>query len=261
MIEQMGDRPRVLERALPGWAVDAIRFGVNGDYRQVWSKLVSIAMSAHLRGWTENQYIREIAYNDNRLWTQMCTRSDGRRRRSDLAAVRELQKAWEQGVANANDVGSRTLADLRNDATELAFRWIDRLVENPDNLTPTEKSVLEYVISETNRRQMLKVTCPARDVAEFAKVPTMTAHRTLKALTAKGLLLKHSGGRQQGKHGKGRAAIYGLADPDCVGTYTRGGFPMYQPELWFRFCTFRLNRPSVTRTVGRVHRLHVWAAR
>jgi hypothetical protein len=250
-MSSLGDMPdttggRRLNRALPGWAVDVIRDGVAGDHRRVWSVLVSIAMSAHLRGWTEGQYIREVSSRESRLWAQMRMRPDGRRPRSDLAAVRELQKAWEQGVVNVNDVGTRTISEIRDDAVELAFRWVDRLVDNTDDLSPTEKSVMDYVVSETNRRGMLRVTCPSRTVAEFAKVPRMTAHRTLSDLTRKGLLLKRSTGRPQNNHSPGRAAIYELADPETLpcgavdgGTYTRGGFPMSQPEAWFRVCSFR----------------------
>lgn len=268
-MSSLGDKTdstiRQLNRALPGWAVDAIREGVRGDHRQVWSALVSIAMSAALRGWSECQYIREVSSRESRLWVQMRVRPDGRRRRSDLAAARELHKAWEQGFVNVNDVGTRTLSEISDDAIELAFRWIDRLVDNTDELSPTEKSVMDYVISETNRRGMLKVTCPSRAVAEFAKVPRMTAHRTLSNLTRKGLLIKRSSGRPQGSHSPGRAAIYELADPQAMprgavdgGTYTRGGFPMSQPQPWFSVWQFRSTEEARIARTSSIRVLHIW---
>ena len=72
-----------------------------------------------------------------------------------------------------------------------------------------------YVITETERRGMLRVTCPARAVGEYAKVSAMTASRTLSALTKKGLLVRYSRGRP-GKVGNGRAAIYALVDPETL---------------------------------------------
>ncbi|WP_161995629.1 hypothetical protein, partial [Rhodococcus sp. YH1] len=58
-----------LDRALPGWAVDTIRDGVTTrDARKVYAKCVSIAMSAHRRGWTEAQYVDAIANVNSRLW-------------------------------------------------------------------------------------------------------------------------------------------------------------------------------------------------
>ena len=79
-------------------------------------------------------------------------------------------------------------------------------------LTPTETAVMQYVIDQTEQRGMLRVTCPGRDVAEYAKISHRTAARTLPALANKGLLIRYSRGRP-GKDGTGKAAIYGLIDP------------------------------------------------
>ena len=60
--------PRQLNGALPGWAVDAILFGLPGrdrrDSRRVCGKCVSIAMSAYRRGldatvrrWTDHRHL------------------------------------------------------------------------------------------------------------------------------------------------------------------------------------------------------------
>jgi hypothetical protein len=55
-----------------------------------------------------------------------------------------------------------------------------------------------YVIGETERRVMMRVTCPVRDVAECAKLPAMTAHRTLDARATKGLWVRESREGQAG---------------------------------------------------------------
>jgi hypothetical protein len=214
-----------LNHALPGWAVDAIIFGLPDkdacDSRKVWGMCVRIAMSAHRRGWNESEYVVEITHEDKkrgsgRLWMQLATRSDGRAR-SGNPPYRALRRAWEAGVANASNVGMRTREEIRDDAVERAFMWTDRITDGLDGLTPTEAAVMGYVVAETERRGMLRVTCPGRAVAEFAKVPHRTAARTLASLAKRGLLIKHSPGRR-GRPGRRKAAIYGLADPDSVGT-------------------------------------------
>jgi len=204
-----------LNRALPMWAVDAIRFGLPGndarDGRKVWGTCVSIAMSARRRGWTEIDYVNEVARNESRLWRQLSTCRDGRSS-SPRSAYKALRKAWAVGVANINDVAERTKYDIRKEAEELAFAWTDRLTDGIDGLTATETAVMQYVISQTEQRGMLRVTCPGREVAEYAKISHRTAARTLPALAHKGLLIRHSRGRP-GKDGTGKAAIYGLIDP------------------------------------------------
>ena len=73
------------------------------------------------------------------------------------------------------------------------------------------------MVSETERRGYLQVTCPCRQVAEAAKVSPMSAIRILNRLSEKGLLVKHSPGRRGTGSGR-RAAIYGLPDFGSLGT-------------------------------------------
>lgn len=114
----------------------------------------------------------------NGLWEQLATGRDGRPR-PDGYVLWQLQRAWDTGVANVNDAGSRAKADVRADAVERAYQWADRLTDGADNLTATEAAVMGYVVAETERRGMTRVTCPARDVGESAKVsPTTRAART-----------------------------------------------------------------------------------
>jgi hypothetical protein len=196
--------------------VDIIRSGVPtadaGDHRIVWGTCVSIAMSAQRRGWSEAQFTNEVARLESTLWVQLQTRK-GRRTRSPLSAFKDLHKAWETAQANLRGIGIRSSHDVRDDALKRAIQWVDRLTDGVDGLPDDQTAVMFYVIAETQRRGMLRVTCPGRDVAEFAKLSHQTAVRSLKRLTHKGLLVKHYPGRG-GATATGRAAIYQLADPD-----------------------------------------------
>ncbi len=225
------DRPTTpaLDRALPGWAVDAIADGIpTRDARTVYGMCVRIAMSAHRRGWTETQYRDAIANPNSRLWAQLMTRRDGRTA-SMPTAYRQLGKAWATGVANANNVGMRTREEIAADAEELAFAWADRLDSGSDALSATETAVMQYVVAQTMQRGMLRVTCPGRAVAEHANLPHRTATRVLAELTRRGLLVKHSAGRA-GEPGKGRAAIYGLPVLGEVAHRNGGSTPMCHTE-------------------------------
>ena len=208
---------RKLDRALPQIYVDAMKNGLPpkdaSDKRKVWAMVMRIAMSAYRRGWTQAQFVTEMTKcekhktrREHLLWIQL------RRGSSDHAAYKALHKAWDIAVVNANNVGMRTREEIRDDAVERAFLWADRITDGVDWLTGAEATVMGYIISETERRAMMRVTCPVRDVAEHAKLSVMTAHRTLNALAAKGLLVRESRGRP-GKPGNRRAAIYSLANP------------------------------------------------
>ena len=216
-----GFQDQSLDRALPSWAVDLMLNGLNGkdahNPRKVWAEILRLSMSAYRRGWTEAQFCAELtkdqkkrALRNHRLWAQL------REGCSDVSAYRQLHKAWGCAVANVNDVGERTHAELQAEAVELAYRWADRITDAGDQLSEAETAVLLFVASETERRAMPRVTCPARAVAQAAKTSPMTASRSLNALADRGFLFKHSPGRASGKTTSRRAAIYGLADPEAL---------------------------------------------
>ena len=213
------DRPPQPIRALPGWAVDAILFGLPDkdacDGRKVWTMCMRIAMSAHRRGWSESEYLVEIMHHKSRLWQQPMTRRDGRTS-SMRTAHKSLLKAWETGVANANNVGMRTREEIRADAVELAYIWSDRISERVDGLNPTEEAVMSYVIAETERRGMLRVTFQVGQSPSSPKPHTGLPRASCRC-SQRGLLVQHSPGRR-GKNGRGKAAIYGLVGPNALGT-------------------------------------------
>lgn len=211
-----------LNRALPGWAFDRIKFGIPGDQkldrRKLWGECVRIAMSAQRRGWSESEYLTEITINKTGLWRQLTTRRNGQPY-PDKHGYKELRSAWEAARLNVNDVGTRTRDEIASDAMDLAFMWVEWITDHPGQLSDIEAGVMGYVIGETERRGMLRVTCPGREVAEFSKTSHRTAARVLNRLVERGLLIKHSPGRRWKKGSpSGRAAIYGLADPKNLGT-------------------------------------------
>jgi hypothetical protein len=216
------EEPR-LNQALPQVYFDLLMFGPPGkqplSVAKVYGHLISVAMSAYRRGWTEGQFLNEVTarspvgsgarrrWKERRLWVLLKGY-----RESEAAAMRTLQKAWDAAVENLRDVGLRPRWELRDDAIERAYLWADRITDGIDGLTDTQAAVLGYVVSQAEQRGMMRVTCPARAVAEHAKVSTMTAHRALGVLAEKGLVFCHSRGRR-GKAGNRRAAIYSLGDP------------------------------------------------
>ena len=138
------------------------------DPRKVWGQCVSIGMSAYRRGWTRNEFVDEVTkcekkkdargrkrWTEHRLWVQLRSYNS-----SDKAAFNALDKAWEAAVENLNGIGMRTKEEVHDDAVERAFLWADRITDGVDGLTETEAAVMGYVISETERRGMMRVTCP-----------------------------------------------------------------------------------------------------
>lgn len=212
-----------LDRALPQLYMDLLLEGVRPSGQpskgEVFGALVKIAMSACARGWTEVQFLNEVTarsqvgggrhrkWKEHQLWMQLREFS-----RTDEAAMKTLRKVWRCAIENLGDQQLRTGQDIRNDAIERAFQWADRIAEGRDGFTVTEAAVMGYVIAQTEQRGMMRVTCPAREAAEFAKVSIMTAYRTLGVLVEKNCLVRESKGRR-GKPGNRRAAIYRLVDP------------------------------------------------
>ncbi|KUI26499.1 hypothetical protein AU195_05690 [Mycobacterium sp. IS-1496] len=215
-----------VHRALPTWAIDNLTFGVPSQVsaKTVWNAFVSIAMSAQRRGWSEVEFISEVtrcerrsgvvggrAFKHHVLWLQHTSFT-----RSDRHANQSLHRAWLQATDNLNGTELVTPEDLRAAAVEKAFEWHDRLSNRVDHLTDAEFKVMHYVVAETERRQMSRVTCPARAVAGHTGLSRMGALRTLKGLSTRGLLVQHSPGRGGPREATRRAAIYCLPDPETV---------------------------------------------
>lgn len=241
----VGDKPdNNLNRALPGRYIDMIRGGIPGDYNDMWSGLISIAMSAQQRGWNETEYITAISNTSyihvdidkhskarrktrhpSRLWKQVLDQGGGRRR-TDLAGIATLGRAWRRGqdYLDGGGKGSTEHARVR------AIRWIDRLDSDADALTIRERAVMTYVIGQTGERGWPRAACPCREVGEAAKMPWRSALRTLASLTERGLLIRHSpGSRRTRRDPEGRSAIYELADPDRLRDGGRGS-GTYKPR-------------------------------
>ena len=212
------------DRALPTWAIDLLLFGVPKltPAPKIWGKAVGIAMSAQARGWTHMEFVNEFMsrtkrkneagqkrYVNHRLWEQIQAYS-----KHGNGGLDELDKAWKQATVNLlSGEGLTTPEDLLNDAIERAWVWEDRINAGTDGLPLTEALVMSYVITYIEKRQMARVTCPCRDVGEFAMVPAATAARILRRLTDKGFLLQFSRGTWSKSPSTRKAAIYSLGDP------------------------------------------------
>ena len=95
---------------------------------------------------------------------------------------------------------------------DTAWAWQDRLLAGIDDLDGVDAMIIEYVTVQVEKRQILKVTCPCREVGLYAGVTHAIAHRRLKALTKRRLLIKHSSGWYAAppREPSRRAAIYSL---------------------------------------------------
>ncbi len=222
MIEDLPEQPTP-NRALPPWAIDELLFGMSkyASATRIWGRLLSIAMSAQARGWTQIQFTNEVTkierrkdrtgrkrLTEHKLWRQLKACS-----RDEMHAFQQLDKAWAQGIEHRMNQGFHTAQDLIASAVEAAWAWDERLNEGEDALLDIEALVMSYVIASIEKRQMSRVTCPAREVAVYARISKSTAYRTLKSLTEKGFLVQFSRGSSSKTPGSRRAAIYGLGDP------------------------------------------------
>lgn len=218
-----------LNPALPTWAIDTLMFGIatkdKPDATKVWAEFVRIAMSAQRRGWTRNDFLGEVTREDrgrdangtrrwqsHRLWWQLYGYSHNVTR-----AYKSLDRAWDIAAQNLRGDSMRTAEDIKATAIETAYLWTDRLLAGTDGLGDAEFLVMEYVVTEVERRGMSRVTCPVRAVAEHAKVSKTVALRTLKKLSYEGFLVQYSSGIGGRDPSRRRAAIYSLGDPE--GTY------------------------------------------
>lgn len=213
-----------LARALPSWAVDRLDDGLYGRITptRVWGELMRIAMSAQARGWTEMQFKTEVTerrlrrnrngakrYRYHGLWEQMlqCSADTSK-------AERSLDRAWQQAGLNLIKDGTlRTPEDLVADALERAYEWSDRLDDDRDKLTATQKAVMCYVMESVEKRNMSRVTCPSQALGDHIGVSAKTANRTLHWLQDRGFLDCFHRGARSSNPGRRKAAIYSLGDP------------------------------------------------
>jgi hypothetical protein len=76
-----------------------------------------------------------------------------------------------------------------------------------------------YVVNQTKKRRISRVTCPLGEIELVTGAPHNTVYRRLKLLTERGLLIKHAKGwyrdpidKKTGRWrgGSGHAAVYEL---------------------------------------------------
>lgn len=214
-----------LNRALPTWAINTLSDGMkskNPDARKIWGQFVRIAMSARRRGWTENQFLDEClskgtrqygnsqVYGHWKLTAQLLADAKGMEGR----VQRQIIRAWATAGDNLLREGTLTTTEeYINNAIEAAYAWDDRLDENLDNLSVTQRMVMAYVTASVVKRRNSKVTCPSREVGAAMNMHRMTANRVLRSLAQEGFLVLHDRGVHAEDPKYWRSAIYGLSDP------------------------------------------------
>jgi DNA-binding MarR family transcriptional regulator len=218
------ERHATPNRGLPTWAIDTLMFGMPPltPATRIWGKAVSIAMCAQARGWTQMEFINEFMsrtmrknkagqkrFANHKLWEQIQAYS-----KHGNSGLRELDKAWAAGKVNRlKGEGLVTPEELVNNAIGAAWAWEDRITEGKDGLSDNEAMVIAYVIAFIEKREMVRVTCPVREVGDFAGIPKSTAARLLKSLTERGFLVQFSRGFRSKDESRRKAAIYQLSDP------------------------------------------------
>lgn len=215
-----------LSRALPTWAINTLRTGVSGmgrrpDARKVFSRYVSIAMSARIRGWTEMQFLDEMWSQETRIFgggkvygywpltIQLITGAKGNKAR----AHRSINQAWAMAQDNLLAEGTlRTTGEYANEAIENAHAWLDHLDDHPDGLSDTQQLVMRYVAESVIKRSNSKVTCPCREVGSAVGLHYKTANYVLRRLADLGFLVLHDRGAHHKDPKYWRSALYSLAE-------------------------------------------------
>lgn len=215
-----------INRALPPWAMSALRTGIEcrkPDLRKVWGLFVAIAMSCQRRGWTQVQYVEEMWSRETRLFArgervfghwplmiQLLTGVKGNSKR----AQRQIDRAWATASENLKREGTlKPIDEYMTDLIGAAYAWEDRLDDDVDNLSDTQKQVMRYVITSVQKRRNSKVTCPCREVGAIVGIPHSSASNTLKELAKRGFLVLHDSGSYSENPKNRKAAIYSLSDP------------------------------------------------
>ena len=230
------DHSRQHRQSLSSQWVDLIRDGEPLATRnQAHGYLVSIAMSAQIKGWTESEYRTAIASPDKGstgLWDQIMR---GQRNKPERA-YKALARAWETATAYLKDNGGlRYLSDVGDDADEHGTGWLDALADPGlvTTRTPKHHAALEHIASETIRRRMKRVAIPVRQLAEHLGVSPRYACTVLHDLIADGWIVSVHRGSHSSKGATGDASVYRLEQAPvrwpAVGSH-RPGASLCEPD-------------------------------
>jgi hypothetical protein len=137
-------------RALPQWAIDSLLFGTPRytSAPKIWGRMVSIAMSAQARGWTQMELRSPRTSAARTASARSAARSTSSGPRWSPTAItrsRIWTRPGSRPMENRMNEGFRTADDLIADAVERAYRWEDRLTEGKDGLPDSEALVLSWI--------------------------------------------------------------------------------------------------------------------
>lgn len=221
-----------MNRALPGWAVDAIRDGVptcelaaRGD-RAVWTLLRRTAVSAAARGWTRSEWEGEVCLPSGTL-AQQIRRRGVSKMRTPAQFVRQFDSAWSSAVGWLEKQPAALEGDEVQARGERAAIAVLAAVEDPETeLNGRERAVLHFAVAVLRRhhdegKPFDRVALPRRDVAAGTGLSERVARAALVRLVERGLLVVSRPGQsdiRQGVRTTGRpyrlATLYRLADPE-----------------------------------------------
>ncbi len=215
-----------MDRALPDWAIDLIRDGVPAadlaarGSRATWRALLRTASSAQARGWDRMEWEYLVLEPKSKLGFQLRLRDRNRERSSD-AINKLLADAWEAAWEWRTEQPQPWTKDqVRDKASERAQATLLLIADADADLNNQERAVLQYAAQETQRRGMLRVALPWRDVRDATNLSEYATKRTLAQLRERGLLYRESRGRSGGEEsGKRRAALYVLPTEEALRPY------------------------------------------
>ena len=212
-----------LNHALPTEHIDTMidGLGENPGNNEMFGALIVMMMSAQRRGWSLAEFENTLTgryrlrvggvyrFKFYRLWIQC----------QELwrEPEKELGKIWDKAERDLDN--ALTVEQLHEAAVQKALAWRDRLNDGADGLDQVSLAVMGYVIDQTEKRRINRVTCPAREIELVTGAPRNTVYRRLKRLTAQGHLVQHGKGwyrnpidKKTGRWrgGSGKAAIYEL---------------------------------------------------
>lgn len=209
--------PRVLHRALPGWAIDLMREGVPGwdlkerGQRAVFSALFRTAASACQRGMPQSEWQAYVMEPRSRLSNQVRLRN-GRTTLPDFKVQRLLNTAWDKAtvwVEQQDPPATRRELLLRS-RTDLTAALAK--LEDPDSgLSSPDRNVLSYACAQIQVRAINQVTLPWRAVVAGTGLPERTVKNSLRRLQDNRHLILVRPGKAGAN--RRRANIYRLPAP------------------------------------------------
>lgn len=208
----------MLDRALPGWAIDLCRDGVDPDRlrqkgdRAVFSTLVSIAMSAQARGWGDVE-LEALILDDQRsnLGNQVRLRG-GKHPRSRAQIAKLMRDAWNRAWEHRTSETQWSPDQAAEEVARRAAHAVNIAADADNDLHQVDRDVLHYIATQAKHRGSTRVTLPRRALQQAVGAGERTVRNSLGRLIAARHLDLVERGRPRGTTAtsKARANVYAL---------------------------------------------------